>query len=517
MKHQTAHGVTRMGRAIPVLLALTAVAGLLAVASLPSLSAPASALRIAQGIFPETLNAARSTVQDTLNVDTQINEPLMNFNYQTREISPNLALTWKLTSPTVWTLEVRQGVTFTNGEPLNAEAVAWNLNWVLDPANKAPISTDLPLVQTAKAAGPYTVEVITKQPFPNLPMALTRLFVLPQKYFQSVGADGFARHPIGTGPYEFVSMTNGQDVVLRANAHYWGRPPQIASVTFYGIPQAAQRANALATGEVDMVNHLTPDLLPVISSRPTLAVSAMPSLRLMYVILDTTKPGPLQNAKVRLALNYAVDKDAIVKELLRGYGKPLQGQPLSPEYFGFDPTLRAFPYDPARAKQMLAEAGYPGSALHLEYYAPQGRYTNDAEVAKAIAGQLQAVGVQVNLHVFDWGSFIGQFLQKKMGPMVFIGYSTQPDADFQLGIERCGQVYSYYCSPDFDALLNRAAGLLDTRARLALYKQATLIMHNTAPYIYLYQEYTIWGVSKRVQGFTPLPDERIILGGVSMR
>jgi peptide/nickel transport system substrate-binding protein len=312
-------------------------------------------------------------------------------------------------------------------------------------------------------------------------------------------------------------MTNGQDVVLRANAHYWGRPPQIASVTFYGIPQAAQRANALATGEVDMVNHLTPDLLPVISSRPTLAVSAMPSLRLMYVILDTTKPGPLQNAKVRLALNYAVDKDAIVKELLRGYGKPLQGQPLSPEYFGFDPTLRAFPYDPARAKQMLAEAGYPGSALHLEYYAPQGRYTNDAEVAKAIAGQLQAVGVQVNLHVFDWGAFIGQFLQKKMGPMVFIGYSTQPDADFQLGIERCGQVYSYYCSPDFDALLNRAAGLLDTRARLALYKQATLIMHNTAPYIYLYQEYTIWGVSRRVQGFTPLPDERIILGGVSMR
>ncbi|HXX39353.1 MAG TPA: ABC transporter substrate-binding protein [bacterium] len=512
----TMHRLQRMGTAVATRVLLVALACALTATTARSAGAPGGALRIAQGIYPETFNAERSTVQDTLNVDSQINEPLMNFNYKTHEIMPNLATSWKLTSPTTWTIEVRQGVMFTNGEAFNAEVAAWNVNWVLDPANKAPISTDLALAQSAKATGPYTLEVTTKQAFPNLPLALTRVFVLPQKYYESVGADGFAKHPVGTGPYEFVNATNGQDVVLRANPNYWGRAPQIGTVTFYSITQTVQRVNALKTGEVEIVNHLTPDLLQLVTSQPTLTVSAIPSLRLMFVILDTTKPGPLQNNKVRLALNYAVDKQAIVRDLLRGYGKPLQGQPLSPEYFGFDQTISAFPYDPARAKQMLAEAGSPASSLHLEFYAPQGRYTSDAEVAKAIAGQLQSLGIQVDLHVFDWGTFIGQFVQKKLGPMIFIGYSTQPDADIALGVERCGQAYSYFCSTDYDALLNRADRTLDTPGRLALYKQAALIMHNTAPYIYLYQEYTIWGVSKRVQGFTTLPDERVDLSGVSV-
>lgn len=481
-----------------------------------SQSTPSGTLRIAEGIYPETLNAERSTVQDTLNVDTQINEPLMNFNYKTHEILPNLALTWKLTNPTTWVFELRQGVTFTNGEPFNADVAAWNINWVLDPANKAPLTTDLALVQSAKATGPYTMEVTTKQAFPNLPLALTRLYLLPEKYMQTAGLDGFQKQPIGSGPYEFVSATNGQDVMLKANPHYWGKAPAIANVTFYAIPQDAQRANALTTGEVDMANHLTPDLAPQFASHPNIGVVAIPSLRLMFVILDTTQPGPLQNTKVRLALNYAIDKQAIVKDLLRGDGKPLNGQPLSPEYFGYDPTLKAFPYNPTLAKQMLAEAGYAGPALHLEFYAPQGRYTDDAEIAKAIAGQLQAIGAQVNLHVYDWGTFITQFVQKKLGPMILIGYSTQPDADFQLGIVRCGQVYSYYCSTDFDALLNKATGTLDNKARQALYQQADLIMHNDVPYIYLHQEYTIWGVSKTVQGFVPLPDERVDLTGVSV-
>ncbi|HYM70607.1 MAG TPA: ABC transporter substrate-binding protein [bacterium] len=503
-------------RLATVLVVLVALWGVLAGTAAFSQNAASGTLRIAQGIYPETLNAGRSTVQDTLNVDTQINEPLMNFNYKTHEILPNLALSWKLSNPTTWVIQLREGVTFTNGEPFNAEVAAWNVNWVLDPANKAPLTTDLALVQSAKATGPYTMEVVSKQPFPNLPLALTRLYLLPEKYMQTAGADGFAKQPIGSGPYEFVSATNGQSVALKANPHYWGHAPEIANVTFYAIPQAAQRANALATGEVEMANHLTPDLLPLLTSHPNIAIAAIPSLRLMFVVLDTTKPGPLQNTKVRLALNYAVDKQAIVKDLLRGYGRPLPGQPLSPEYFGFDGTLKAFPYNPTLAKQMLAEAGYPGSALHLEFYAPQGRYTNDAEIAKAITGQLQAIGVQVTLHVFDWGTFITQFLQKKLGPMVFIGYSTQPDADFQLGIVRCGQVYSYYCSTDFDALLNKATGTVDNTARQALYRQADLIMHNTAPYIFLHQEYTIWGVSKTVRGFAPLPDERVDLTGVSV-
>jgi peptide/nickel transport system substrate-binding protein len=474
-------------------------------------------LKIAQGIYPETLNADQSTVQDTLNVDTQINEPLLNYNYQTGKIEPNLLTTWKQDGTNAWLFTLRKGVAFTDGEPWNAAAMVWNIKAVLNPATKDPIAGDLALVTGETAVGPYTVKITTKAPNPLLPLSLTRVYILPPKYTQKVGMSGFASRPIGTGPFMFVSAQSGYDVVLKANPHYWGGAPKLGEVIFYAIPDNEQRVQALLTGEVQLVSELTPDLLSQIKANPKLEVVSQPSLRCMEVILDSTKGGPIANTAVRVALNYAIDKQAIVNNLLDGYAKVLDGQLLSPQYFGYDPHLSAYPYDPKKAVAMLKAAGYPPSSLHLTFYAPQGRYMDDSLVAKAIAGQLEKIGIHVNLQVLGWDTYIGLFLKKAMSPLMLIGYSTEPDASYMLDINLTGGVYSYYNNAKFDAIMQKAVSVLNNARRKQLYWQALELQRANPPGIFLYQEDNIYAMSRAVSGFKPSPDERIILQGVSLK
>lgn len=477
-------------------------------------------ITVAQGTAPDTLDAQRSTVQQTLNVSYHINEPLFQLDYATNAIVPLLGKSYVAVDDTTWEVELQEGVTFTNGEPFDAEAVRYSLLRVGKPELSSPATIYVRPIADVTVVDDHTVRILTNGPAPVLPLYLTRIAMVPPRYIGEVGDDAFGQSPVGTGPYKLVRWVKDDRVVLEANADYWRGKPSLDQLTFVSIPETATRMAALQTGEADIVTQVSVDQAPLLQ-RSGINVMPTPGLRLMMIAITLDgEPGstPLYDVRVRQALNYAVDKQALVDDILDGYGKVLEGQALSSEYFGFDPDIRAYPYDPAKARELLAEAGYTDqNPLSLTIYGPQGRYVRDGEVLQAIGGQLREAGIDAEVEVLEWGLFINRLLAKDFETAAFWGASTVPDADAWLSaMLASGAAYSVYANPELDALLAEGARTVDRDARLAIYQRAAELIHEEAPFIFLYQQVDVYGVAARVSDWTPSPDESIYLWGVTV-
>ncbi|MCA1647820.1 MAG: ABC transporter substrate-binding protein [Chloroflexi bacterium] len=358
--------------------------------------------------------------------------------------------------------------------------------------------------------GTTPFRVTTDAPDPIMLFNLSKIYIISPKALKDMGAADFAKKPVGTGPYKVVEWVKDDRITLEPNTSYWGGKPKFSKITFKPIPEASARAAALRTGAADIVTLLPIPEVGNVKSSPDLDVLTTPSLRLMYLILDAVNEGPVKDARVRQALNYAVDKDAIVNSVLQGYGVKLQGQILSKEYVGFNPDLQPYPYDADKARQLLAQAGF-SSGFSVTLFSPQGRYQNDKEVSEGVAGQLAKVGVQANIKVEEWAAYIKYLIAKTLTPVAFIGMSTFPDADPMLSIHIAGNPYSYYANPQFEEVLKKARSTTDEGQRTALYKQATQTLHDDPPGIFLYQQVDIYGANKRVQNWKPRPDERLLI------
>ena len=234
----------------------------------------------------------------------------------------------------------------------------------------------------------------------------------------------------------------------------------------------------------------------------------------MFVQLDAIGDTPLADPKVRQALNYAVNKDELIEFILEGHGIPLDGQLPTQQYFGHNPDLQAYPYDVDRAKALLEEAGY-GDGFEITLRGPVGRYMADKELTEAIAGQLQAAGVQATAEISEWSVYIGNLYERGLAPMFFLGWAPLPDTLGMLTLNECESVVNYYCDEEFDALVDQAKTTVDPTARNEIYKQATQFLYDNPPCIFLHQQMNIYGVNNRVQGFTPSPDEFMRLTGVT--
>ena len=503
------------GKKFGALAALVAVVMLVLAAcgSQPQESS-VSELVIAQGTDPQTLDPHGSTVQQALNISMAIAEPLIYLNYETGELEPLLAESWEPIGENVWEIRLRQGISFTNGEPFTAEAVKFSLERVGLPELASPATIYIRPIQDVRVADDYTVHIITDGPSPVIPLYLTRIGMVPPQYVTENGHEIMSQQPVGTGPYKLVSWQKDERVVLEANPDYWRGAPTIDRIVFRSIPEASTRVAALRAGEADIIAHVP--LEEVDRLGEGLSVATTPSLRTMMLDFDLLDDGPQQDRRVRQALNYAIDVDAIVNNVLAGYGRKLDGQPISAEYFGYSDEIEAYPYDPDRARALLAEAGYDDSnPLRLTFYATNGRYLRDQEVAQAITGQFSQVGVQVDLQILEWGQFLQRMLDRALEPLAMWGAATVPDADVWLGsMLTCGAAYSTYCNEELDELVRQAGRELDTQRRREIYAEVLRLIHEEAPYVFLYQQYDVWGVSDRVSGFVPMPDESINLWNI---
>jgi len=461
---------------------------------------------IAQGVDATTLDPHMHAETTTTNVTSQIFDRLLVRDAEMK-LQPQLALSVTALDELTWEVKLREGIKFHNGEPLDAEVVKYNIDRIIDPTVRSPQAGNFSSVDRVEVVDQYTVKIYTKTPYPILPSRLN-LQIVPKAYIEENGMEYFATHPVGTGPYKFVSWTKDEAVVLEANEDYWQAAPAIKKVTIKPIPESSTRVAELQTGSVDLIVNVPPHQAQELDSGSGTKVVKTQSGRYITIVLVTGKGGPLDDVRVRQALNYAVDVPAIIASVLDGHGYP-STQPLTPLDFGYNPAVKGYSYDPEKARQLLAEAGYP-DGIDIQLDAPSGRYVMDKEVAEAIVGQLTEVGVRVNLNINEWGIHVTKILEKKMEGAFLIGWGSDLfDADSSLySWYRTGQRFNYYSTSELDGKLDAARAMMDVTARENLYHEIVTELVEAAPFIFLYQQEDLYAVNKGLV-WQPRADELI--------
>ncbi|BDE05600.1 ABC transporter substrate-binding protein [Vulcanimicrobium alpinum] len=490
--------------------AVLAVAVLAPTAAALAGAADPGTVVITQGVDASTLDPLKASVTPDTNVQAQIFDTLARRSADGTSIQPQLATSWKRIAPAIWEFRLRRGVTFSNGDPFTSADVKFSVEKILDPAYKSQQVPRVDTIVKVETPDPYTVRFVTKRPTPLAPAITRPIFIADAKYWTEHGDAYIAEHPMGTGPYVLASWRRDDALELAVNPHWWGGTPPASKVIFKPIPEAGTRVSALRTGAADLITNVPYQYATLLAGGTSTRMASAKSVRVLFIAFNTLQPGPQQNVLVRQALNYAIDVPAIVKAVLGGRAYEL-GEPLPANFFGYDPALPSYAHDLAKAKALLAKAGYPdGKGLNLALYGPQGRYNSDKEVALAIAGQLQAAGVHVDVHTEEWVSYYRRVLQRQVSPMYLLGWGNITyDADNTLSSQLTSDaVSSTYANPAFDKLVDAARYELDPAKRRALYAKAMRIVHDDAPWLFLFEYEDLYATSKRLH-WQPRPDEAI--------
>ncbi len=425
------------------------------------------------------------------------------------KLQPGLALSWQALDDTTWEFKLRPGVSFQNGEPFTADAVKFSLDRVLDPAAKSPTASYIKTIAAVEVIDPLTVRIHTHGPDPLLPTRMSRYpaYIVPPHYVQQVGNAEFARKPIGTGAYRVTEFVPDDHVTMQANAHYWRGKPAIDTVVWRAIPDATARFAALAAGEVQLIENVPAELAPAISANPDLDLVRVRHGGLTIYLGLKMADKPLDDVRVRQALSLAIDRSAIVANLLGGFATPT-GTQVGPFDFGYkEEPIPA--YDPAKAKALLAAAGYP-DGFSIRMQAPR-HYLSSAEVGQVIAREFAAIGVKADLDVPEWSVYGQQVPAGKQAPIYMLAWgSTQTlDADAAIyPIFHSGEPYSTVALPAMDTLLDATRSTIEPARRAEAFAAAQDLAVSQVPVLTLYQEDAIYAKRKSVR-FTGRADARI--------
>jgi len=405
------------------------------------------------------------------------------------KLVPSLATSWQNVDPVTWEFKLRQGVKFHNGKPLTAKDVKFTMDRILDPNTKSrQVSVWFNQVASLAVVDDYTFRVTTKVPYPSFPEYFSFLTVVPADTFQEMGAEKFAQNPVGTGPYKLVEWVKGDHVTLEANPDYWGGAPSIKKVTIRNVVEPSTRLAMLRSGDADIIDIVPYSEVGALAADPQFKTGEHQSMEVVWIGMNSFKP-PFTDVKVRQAFNYAVNWDEIIQKVL--YGKAVHvASSIGELTFGWDSNLKPYPYDPEKAKQLLAEAGYP-QGLTVDFDCPTGRYAMDKDVCEAVASQLAKASIKANLKTAEWGVFWTKFLAKELPGLHLVGCQNASGGDFDL----CNRLHYhskvrgiYYNSPKVDALLDEEASIMDRSAREAKLKLLLAVIKDEAPWIFGYQE-----------------------------
>lgn len=427
------------------------------------------------------------------------------------QLQPGLATHWQALDDSTWEFTLRQGVTFSDGEPANAAAVKFSIDRILDPANHAPTISYIRTIKSVEVSGEYQVKIHTSGADPLLPTRMSRYptYIVPPAYVTKVGAAEFARKPVGSGAYTLQTFIPDEKVVMQANSHYWRGKPAIDTVTWRPIPEATARITALLTGEAQLVDGVPADLVPALKNKLGIHLEQVKNGGLTIYLGLRNDQKPLDDVRVRQALSLALNRDAYTRDLLHGFGTPT-GTMAGPKDFGYQPIPAAI-QDIAKAKALLAAAGY-AQGFTLRFQAPR-RYIASADVAQAIVQDLAAIGVKAQLEVPEWSVYTQQVAAQKQAPIYMLAWgSTQTlDADAALyPILHSGEPYSTVNSPELDALLNSSRVTIDPAKREKILQQVQDLVVQQQPLIPLYKEDALYASTDSLS-FTGRADSRIPL------
>jgi peptide/nickel transport system substrate-binding protein len=463
---------------------------------------------VAQAVDPTTLDPMNHQETPAANLATNIFDGLLMRDPDLKLV-PLLAESYRNVAPTVWEFKLHKGIVFHNGEVLDAEAVKYSLERIIDPKLKLRGAAGFGPLSHVEIVDPLTVRIHTKAPWPILD-TMMGLPILPPKYYKEKDGAHVAKNPVGSGPYKFVRWVKDDRIELAANEQYWRGAPRVKKLVFRPIPDDAVRVAALQNGEVDIAVNIPPHLAGVIANHPRLALSTVPSVRTIQLLYYTHQfdaqhklvgpyPGPVADRRVRQAMNSAVDVDEIIKGVLDGKGVRAAVM-LTDQHFGFDPQLKPTKQDVRRTRQLLTEAGFP-NGVEMVLNGPQGRYVRDKEVTEALAGQLTKAGIRVTLRLHEWGHYFGNMAYAhKAGPIWLIGWgaNTYDAESVYVPLFRSGKILSNYYNADLDGMLDEVQTIMDPRRRLELYTRINRLWIEDAAAMPLYQQIDLYGVTKRM-------------------
>jgi peptide/nickel transport system substrate-binding protein len=465
-------------------------------------------------------------------VSRRIAETLVSFGEENTQIVPWLAESWTISKDGLWyTFKLRRGIKFHDGTALNAEAVKFSIERQFNPDHPANKLGKYPFanyffgnVKAVEAMDESTVRFVLKEPRASFlaVLAAGAASVVSPTAVKKWGAD-YALNPVGTGPFRYVSWQRGQQVVLEKNPEYWRGPVKIDRVIYRPIVEDQARLTELLTGAVDLIVNVPPDFVGQLEGNAKVALLKQVGAHVWYLGINNQKK-PFDDKRVRQALNYAVNKDAIVSDVLKGTGAPSRG-PVLPGTWGAEPALKAYPYDPARARKLLAEAGYP-NGFTTTLWVPESGSGMQSPVAMATVMQsnLKAVGVNATLQTMEWGAFLAKLRSREQDLFALSWMAGSEDPDLVLypllhssQWTPNGPNRALYKNDRFDDLLAQARQVTDQAKRAELYREAQKILVDDAPWIFVDHEVQIAAMSKRVQGFKLHPSFDLRVETVSLK
>jgi len=400
-----------------------------------------------------------------------------------------LAEKWETINPTTWRFHLRQGVKFHNGKALDAEDVKYSFEQYADPKNRRSVFARG--IARIEIRNPGTVDLITTEPLSALLFNLTRLQILPRDTREKAGGPAFALQPVGTGPYRFVEWKRDQQLVLEANPTYWRGPVNPKRLVFRAIRDAGTRAAELRSGGVDIVAAPPVPQLEMLDSGDTQVVPVKGGRIIIYPF-NVSAP-PFDNRKVREAANLAVNKDAIVRNVLGNRGIVMAG-PFTPAWLGFDASVKPFPYDPARAKQLLAEAGYP-QGLDTTWSISSGVFLKDTEIGEAVAGQLRQVGIRVKLVPTERAKIQKDAQENTFQGLTSVAWGTQFEPDVMLNWV---MMRAHMTTPRLQELVLQGRGEIDLEKRRKIYQELYRVAHDEAMWLFVHAQDELWAKRRDV-------------------
>ncbi len=492
-----------MIRLTPFLL----LAALLALGSQPAAaqSTARQELTIATGALPRNMDPKNTTSVSDYSILRLVYDTLVSVDSGKPE--PWAAESWQAFSPQHWRFKLRKGISFSNGEPFDAAAVKFSLTRALEDP-KTPWRVRIANIKEMKVVDPLTIDFFLDAPVGNFPTRLSVAWIVPPN---AARANTLTTQPVGSGPFTVEQYTPSQTIALKVRRDYWRGAPKLETVRFRAVAEASSRVATLLAGDADVATSILPEQVEQVKGRG-FTVLSRPTGQVSDVFFQTTRGGPLANVKVRQAIDYAIDKRALFEGITGGLGRFLDGQPVGPRSVGYNPAIKARPYDPAKARQLLAEAGYPnGFETAMDH--PIGRYFRDQDVSQAVAAYLAQVGIRVKLNPMQGGAWLDRLYAGVWGPLNYWSFQDAPayDLSWTMDLFRSTDPRKLVADKKLDELLDQSLTITDTAQRHAFLQKVGEYLFEQTYHVVFHHDPGLYAVSPKVKGIEFLPSTYVQL------
>lgn len=450
---------------------------------------------------------------------------------------PGLAESWVPVGDTEWEFVLRRGVKFHDGSDFTAADVAFSIERVTSlPNNPAPYTPNLRGINGVRIVDDHRIRLTTANPVPTLPFNLSNIYIVSHQAAKGAAPADFrsGKAAIGTGPYRFVSYQSGQTMEIARFDGYWGPKPAYDRALFRFIPNDAARAAALLAGEVELIDFVPPELLANLAANPAIRALSAPSDRVIYLAPDMFRDqspfvrgrdgqalpsNPLKDPRVRQAISLAINREALVAQVMNGLAAPI-GQIVPPGYVGYSEDLWPDPYEPGRARDLLAEAGYP-NGFQLTIHGPNDRYTNDARTLQAVGAMLSRVGIETRVETMPRTVYFPKASPPTSSfSLGLVGWGSSGDGEcgyglstllftFQTDMRMGATNYGRYSNPVFDTAVQAALRQFELEPRRALLQTAMRVAMEDRALIPLYLQYTTAAIRRTIE-YTIRDDEKTL-------